>query len=99
MLKDGAIGDILYTRVYWNTTAIWTKNREPGQSEAMHEHTGRGRIVVLLTGIHAKVKLMDGTASEMNLPAGEVRWSQGPVAHAGTNAGDQRFDMILIEVK
>ena len=73
--------------------------REAGKSETMHEHTGRGRLVVLLTDIDAKVKLPDGSTSEMKLPAGEIRWSQGPVTHAGTNAGSKRFDMILIEVK
>ncbi len=73
--------------------------REPGQSEMMHEHTGRGRIVVLLTSIDAKVKAGDGTESSMKLPAGEIRWTQGPVTHAGTNSGASRFDMILIELK
>jgi uncharacterized RmlC-like cupin family protein len=73
--------------------------REAGKSEIMHEHTGRGRVVVLLTDISANVKLVDGTTSEMKMPAGEVRWSQGPTTHAGTNTGSKRFDMILVEVK
>jgi quercetin dioxygenase-like cupin family protein len=73
--------------------------REAGASETMHEHTGRGRIVVLLTDIAAKVKLVDGSVSEMKMPAGEVRWSPGPTTHAGTNTGASRFDMILIELK
>lgn len=73
--------------------------REAGKSEIMHEHTGRGRVVVLLTDISANVKLIDGTTSEMKMPAGEVRWSQGPTTHAGTNTGSKRFDMILVEVK
>lgn len=37
MLKDGAIGDILYTRVYWNTGAIWTRPREPGMTELEYQ--------------------------------------------------------------
>ena len=73
--------------------------REPGKSESLHEHTGRGRVVVLLTDISASIKLVDGSAGEMKLKAGEVRWSPGPTTHAGTNTGDKRFDMILIEVK
>ncbi len=36
-LKDGAIGDILYTRVYWNTGAIWTRNRTPEQTELEYQ--------------------------------------------------------------
>jgi uncharacterized RmlC-like cupin family protein len=73
--------------------------REPGKSESMHEHTGRGRVVVLLTDIDANVKMLDGAHTAMKLGAGEVRWSPGPATHAGTNAGKQRFDMVLIEVK
>jgi quercetin dioxygenase-like cupin family protein len=72
---------------------------EPGKSEKWHEHTGRGRVVVLLTPIHAKVKLVDGTESEMSLDAGEVRWTKGQGQHAGTNIGKGRFAMILVEVK
>ena len=73
--------------------------REPGKSETMHEHTGSGRVVVLLTDIHAKVAAMDGATSEMVDKAGEVHWTAGPVRHMGTNTGQKRFDMILIEVK
>lgn len=72
---------------------------EPGKSEKWHEHTGRGRVVVLLTPIHAKVKLVDGSESEMSLAAGEVRWTKGPGQHAGKNIGGARFDMILVEIK
>lgn len=73
--------------------------REPGMSETMHEHTGAGRVVVLLTDIYAKVKMGDGGSSEMRDKAGEVHWTAGAVRHAGTNAGSARFDMILVEVK
>jgi len=72
---------------------------EPGQSERWHEHTGRGRVVVLLTPLHAKVKTVDGKESEMSLDAGEVRWTSGPGKHAGKNVGDAKFDMILVEIK
>ena len=76
---------------------IFRSWREPGMTEAMHEHTGAGRVVVLLTDIEAKVS-PDGT--EMKDKAGEVHWTAGPTKqHAGTNVGRKRFDMILIEVK
>jgi myo-inositol 2-dehydrogenase/D-chiro-inositol 1-dehydrogenase len=32
-LQDGAIGDIIATRVYWNGSTPWVRSREPGQSE------------------------------------------------------------------
>jgi quercetin dioxygenase-like cupin family protein len=73
--------------------------REPGMSETLHEHTGAGRVVVLLTDIHAKVKMPSGESSELVDKAGEVHWSAGPITHMGTNAGAKRFDMILVEVK
>jgi len=34
-LQDGAIGDIQYTRVYWNGAGVWVKQREPNETE-MH---------------------------------------------------------------
>lgn len=72
----------------------------PGKSEKMHEHTGRGRVVVLLTDIQASVVTPGaGTPSPFNGKAGEVRWSAGAVTHQGTNNGSKPFDMILVEVK
>ena len=73
--------------------------REPGMSETMHEHTGAGRVVVLLTDIYAKVKMANGESNELKDNAGEIHWTSGPSTHAGTNAGAARFDMILVEVK
>jgi myo-inositol 2-dehydrogenase / D-chiro-inositol 1-dehydrogenase len=32
-LQDGAIGDIVATRVYWNGSTPWVHERKPGQSE------------------------------------------------------------------
>jgi myo-inositol 2-dehydrogenase/D-chiro-inositol 1-dehydrogenase len=32
-IHDGAIGDVLLQRVYWNGGGIWYRNRQPGQSE------------------------------------------------------------------
>jgi predicted dehydrogenase len=32
-IQDGAIGDILYTRAYWNGGVIWVIRKEPGWSE------------------------------------------------------------------
>ncbi len=73
--------------------------REPGATEMLHEHTGRGRVVVMLTGIDASVNSAGGATSKMTAKARDVFWTAGPVKHAGTNVGPQRFDMVLIEVK
>ena len=32
-LKDGIIGDLIYSRVYWNSSGVWINPRQPGQSE------------------------------------------------------------------
>jgi len=34
---DGAIGDILYTRVYWNSAGVWIRAREEGQTELEYQ--------------------------------------------------------------
>ncbi len=72
--------------------------REPGGEERMHEHAGAGRVAVLLTDIHARVKLADGTATKLDGSAGDTLWSL-PVKHAATNLGAQKFEMIIVEVK
>ncbi len=37
MLQDGAIGDIVLARAYWNGDGVWTRNRKPGQSEVEYQ--------------------------------------------------------------
>ncbi len=36
-LQDGAIGDILFTRVYWNGAGVWVRGRKPGQTEMEYQ--------------------------------------------------------------
>jgi len=36
-LQDGAIGDIVGARVYWNGAGVWTRPRRPGQSEMEYQ--------------------------------------------------------------
>lgn len=36
-LQDGAIGDILLTRVYWNGGGVWVRGRKPGQTEMEYQ--------------------------------------------------------------
>ncbi len=36
-LQDGAIGDIIYTRVYWNGSTPWVRNRQPQQTEMEYQ--------------------------------------------------------------
>lgn len=36
-LKSGAIGDIIFCRCYWNGAGVWTRNREPQQTELEYQ--------------------------------------------------------------
>ena len=36
-LQDGAIGDIVAARAYWNGGGVWTRNRKPGQTEMEYQ--------------------------------------------------------------
>jgi myo-inositol 2-dehydrogenase / D-chiro-inositol 1-dehydrogenase len=36
-LRDGAIGDIICTRVYWNGGGVWVRPRQEGQSELEYQ--------------------------------------------------------------
>ena len=36
-IHDGAIGDLQFMRVYYNTGAIWVRPRQPGQTEMQHQ--------------------------------------------------------------
>ncbi len=72
--------------------------REPGGVEKMHEHTGSGRLVVLLTDLDAAMRSPDGAVTPQHGAEGDVLWS-GPVTHAARNTGSRRFEMVVIEVK
>ena len=37
MLKEGAIGDIILTRAYWNGDGVWTRNRQANQTELEYQ--------------------------------------------------------------
>jgi predicted dehydrogenase len=36
-IQDGAIGEILFTRVYWNSGGLWVRPREPQQTEMEYQ--------------------------------------------------------------
>ena len=37
MLHDGAIGDVLFQRAYFNSSGVWVRPRKPGESEMSHQ--------------------------------------------------------------
>lgn len=70
---------------------------DPGGSEKMHEHVGRGRAAVFLTDVDASMQQQTGPATKLHATRGDVVWS-GPAAHAATNNGKQRMEVIVVEV-
>ena len=36
-IHDGAIGDIMFLRAYWNGSGIWNRNREPNMTEMQYQ--------------------------------------------------------------
>ncbi|MGQ9574759.1 MAG: Gfo/Idh/MocA family protein [Thermoguttaceae bacterium] len=36
-IHDGAIGNILYLRIYFNSSGVWKRPRQPGQTEMQHQ--------------------------------------------------------------
>ena len=36
-IQDGELGDILFTRVYWNGGGVWTRGRQPDQTEMEYQ--------------------------------------------------------------
>jgi len=77
---------------------VFRSLREAGGTEMMHEHTGSGRVGAFFTDLNATVKLKEGSGSPINLKAGDVTFSLGPVTHATTNLGPNNMEMIVIEV-
>lgn len=37
LMQEGAIGDILHSRVYWNSDGVWVNERKPGQTEMEYQ--------------------------------------------------------------
>jgi hypothetical protein len=76
---------------------VFRSLRDAGGAEMMHEHAGTGRVGVFLTDVNGTVKVADGSSSALHAKAGDVSWS-GPVTHATTNLGPNKFEMIIVEV-
>lgn len=73
--------------------------RDPGDSETLHEHVGRGRAAVFLTDIDTRIKSADGGTDELHDRSGGIHWSDGSVKHFSTNIGKNKFEVIVVEVK
>lgn len=68
----------------------------PHEKLPMHSHPGR--VVVLLTELHIRSTLPDGTSREARRPAGDIFWADR-VTHDTENLSDAPIESIEIEVK
>ncbi len=70
----------------------------PGEKSVMHEH-GPHVVVFLTDSQHWRFTLEDGTTEETDEPsAGRTLWAEAGT-HLPENLGDQRQDVILVELK
>jgi quercetin dioxygenase-like cupin family protein len=67
--------------------------------EKWHEHTGAGRVAVLLTPLAARVEIQKKQPTPMNGGPGDVFWSEGLVRHRATNLGSRPAQIVVVEVK
>lgn len=92
---DGKHNTVLLDNAQVRVFRSW---REPGGSESMHEHTGAGRVSVMVTPLTGEVKEQNGTVRQMKQEVGDAVWG-APGSHAVKNLGKDRFEVIVVEVK
>jgi quercetin dioxygenase-like cupin family protein len=68
----------------------------PHEKSVMHGHPGA--VAVFLTDGNVKFTYPDGKTEDMQVKAGESRWTKAG-KHLPENVGDKPFDLILVELK
>jgi quercetin dioxygenase-like cupin family protein len=78
---------------------VYKLSLAPGESTTMHTHFLPGLGISITPGtIRVTTKGKD-KPERVRVPAGEVRWRSGPVAHSIKNVGKTRFEAVDIELK
>jgi myo-inositol 2-dehydrogenase / D-chiro-inositol 1-dehydrogenase len=97
-LKDGAIGDIILTRAYWNGDGVWTRNRTPEQSELEYQ-MNNWYYFNWLSGDHIceqHIHNLDVINWLMDGPPVEAQGQGGRQVRTGPDSG-QIFDHHFVE--
>jgi quercetin dioxygenase-like cupin family protein len=68
----------------------------PGETSVMHEHPEA--VAVFLTDGRNSFSYPDGSTEEVSFKAGDVQ-SFPAVRHNPRNLGDERFELVLVELK
>lgn len=69
---------------------------KPGESTGMHSHPNY--VIYFLADGKMQTTLPDGKSSEMDVKAGDVRWSEA-VTHNNKNIGKTESHAIVVELK
>jgi len=78
---------------------VFRSSLESGAREKWHDHSGRGRAIVLLTPVAARIEPARGQQSPLNGGPGDVFWTDGLTRHRASNIGSRPSEIVVIEVK
>lgn len=68
----------------------------PNEKSIMHRHPNA--VAVFMTDLNGKFTFPDGKTENITRKAGDTMWTPA-VVHLPENAGDQPFELILVELK
>lgn len=68
----------------------------PKEKSIMHQHPDA--VAIFLTDVNGKFTFPNGTSEAITSKAGDARWTPA-ITHLPENAGDQPFEVILVELK
>lgn len=68
----------------------------PKEKSIMHQHPDA--VAIFLTDVNGKFTFPNGTSEPVTSKAGDARWTPA-ITHLPENAGDQPFEVILVELK
>lgn len=68
----------------------------PNEKSVMHRHPNA--VAVFMTETNAKFTFPDGKSEDATRKAGDVLWTPA-TTHQPENAGDQPFEVVLVELK
>lgn len=68
----------------------------PKEKSVMHQHPNA--VAIFMTDVNGKFTFPDGKSEAVTSKAGEIRFTPA-ITHLPENAGDQPFEVILVELK
>ena len=78
---------------------VYRTSLQPGQSTTMHTHLLPGLGIAITSGEVEVITKGRDKPGRVRLPAGDLRWRNGPVTHMIKNVGKTTFEAVDIELK